>query len=793
MLEIIDNVLKISVRNLVEFLCQSGDIDNRFGGISDRTAMEAGSKAHRKIQKSMGPEYRSEVPLKFSQSGERYMVAVEGRADGIFPNGEVICIDEIKGTYKDIRYITEAYYVHKAQAMCYGYFYGRDNKLDKVGVRVTYVNLDDESIKYFEEIYSVSELEEWFAGLISELRRWGDFVCDHIDKRNTSIKALEFPFEYREGQRNLAVNVYKSINIKKNLFIQAPTGAGKTISTLYPSVKAMGEGLADKIFYLTAKTITRTAAEDTVSQLRHKGLVLKSATITAKDKICMLKSGTGPECNPVACPYAKGHYDRINEAVYDIITHEDVINRQVIEEYAVKHNVCPFEFCLDITYWVDCIVCDYNYAFDPHVCLKRFFAEGAENNYVFLVDEAHNLVDRAREMYSAVIIKEEILEIKRMIGSSHGKRVINALDRCNRNLLELKRKCDETYMILQDDDAFSLNMARLFEELTVFMEKNRDFPNMKELSEFFFKVNHYNYIHDELDDNYMIYTEHTEDGFAIKLFCVNPSQRLKKCIAKGRNAVFFSATLLPVNYYKELLSGDTEDYAIYANSVFDIKKRKILIGNDVTSRYTRRNAEEFNRIKKYIENIVTAKKGNYLVFFPSYKYLLNVYECCENKENIEYVIQHSGMTEADKEEFLSRFNSRSEDRTLVGFCVMGGVFSEGIDLREDSLIGAVIVGTGLPSIETRQQLLKLYFDEKENLGYEYAYTYPGMNKVLQAAGRVIRTEEDRGVIVLLDDRFLTSRYKSLFPREWSDYCVTNVNKVHQEILDFWNDMDYNEK
>ncbi len=793
MLEINNNILKISVRNLVEFLCRSGDIDNRFSGISDRTAMEAGSKAHRKIQKSMGPGYRSEVPLKFVVPKDRYDVVIEGRADGIFSDDEIVYIDEIKGTYRDIRYITQAQYVHKAQAMCYGCFYAVSNKLDRIGIRVTYVNLDVENIKYFEEVFSISELLEWFEKLVDELCKWGDFVCEHKKQRDATIKNLEFPFEYREGQRNLAVNVYKSINLKKNLFIQAPTGVGKTISTVYPAVKAMGEGLADKIFYLTAKTITRTAAEETINYLRNKGLVFKSATITAKDKICMLESDTGPECNPMVCPYAKGHYDRVNEAVYDIITHEDVISRRVIEAYAAKHRVCPFECCLDVTYWMDAIICDYNYAFDPHVCLKRFFADGTDKDYVFLVDEAHNLVDRAREMYSASIIKEEILEIKKMIGSSYGRRVINALDRCNKNLLELKRQCDEEYRILETEDSFALNMVRLSEELTVFMERNRDFPNMKEVSEFFFKVNHYNYIHEELDENYMIYTEHTEQGFALKLFCVNPSERLKKCIAKGRNGIFFSATLLPINYYKELLSGDMEDYAIYAQSVFDVSKRKLLIGNDVTSRYTRRNITEYTRIKNYIENIVTAHRGNYLVFFPSYKYLLDVYECCDKRDDVEYVIQHSGMTEADKEDFLVRFNDNHNETALVGFCVMGGVFSEGIDLKEDSLIGAIIVGTGLPSIDTRQQLLRYYFDEKEKLGYEYAYTYPGMNKVLQAAGRVIRTEEDKGVVVLLDDRFLTSRYKALFPREWSDYCITNVNKVHEEILDFWNDMHYNKE
>lgn len=791
MLEIKDNVLKISVRNLVEFLCRSGDIDNSYGKGPDRAAMEAGSRAHRKIQKSMGPEYHSEVPLKFQIPGELYTIAVEGRADGIFCSEGITYIDEIKGTYSDVRHFTESVYVHRAQAMCYGYFYAAMNELERIGIRITYVNLETEEIRYFEEVLSFKELEKWFDGLITELRKWGDFLCEHTSRRNRSIEGVEFPFEYRDGQRNLAVNVYKSISLKKNLFIQAPTGVGKTISTVFPSVKAMGEGFAEKIFYLTAKTITRTAAEETFGILRKNGLIFKSATITAKEKICLLESETGPECNSAVCPFAKGHYDRVNDAVYDIITHEDVINRQKIEEYAIKHQVCPFEFCLDITYWMDGVICDYNYAFDPQVCLKRFFAEGGNRDYVFLIDEAHNLVDRARQMYSAAMVKEEILEIKKMVSTYGGKRLVNVLEKCNRNLLELKRQCDSDYMILDSDDAFALNMLRLQEELSAFLEKNKEFPNAKELWDFFFKVNSYNTIHENLDDNYMIYVEHAREGFTIRLFCVNPSGNLSKRISAGRNGVFFSATLLPINYYKELLSGNTDDYAIYAHSVFDEKNRKLIIGRDVTSRYTRRNIREFQKIRDYIVNIAGAKKGNYLVFFPSYKYLENVHGCCGGEANIEFIVQHSNMREQDKEEFLKAFENPSKDKSLVGMCVMGGIFSEGIDLKNDSLIGAVIVGTGLPSIDTRQQLLKIYFDEKENMGYEYAYIYPGMNKVLQAAGRVIRTEQDRGIIALLDDRFLTSGYVSLFPREWSDYRITEVDMVREEILDFWNDVQYN--
>ena len=793
MLRIKNNLLKISVRSLVEFLCQSGDIDNRFGKVADKNPMEAGSRAHRKIQKSMGPEYQSEVLLKLYIETDKYNISIEGRADGIFQNDEITYIDEIKGTYKDLRYLNEAADVHKAQAMCYAYFYSRMNSCKRMGVRITYVNLETEETKYFEEVMGCVQIENWFDGIIQELRKWGDFVFDHTAMRNESVEELAFPYEYRDGQHDLAASVYKSIRQGKNLFIQAPTGVGKTISTVYPSVKAMGSGAVEKIFYLTAKTITRTAAQSAYDDLIKCGLIFKTVTITAKEKICFQENDLKIECNPIACPYAKGHYDRINDAVFDIITHEDIINRQTIEEYARKHMVCPFEFSLDISYWVDGIICDYNYVFDPHVCLKRFFSEGNKGEYVFLVDEAHNLVDRAREMYSASICKEELLGIKRVVGNDYGKRIVNAFDRCNRNLLELKRQCNNEYMIIESEDLFALNMERLGEEISAFMEKNKNFPNMKELSKFFFKVKHYNEMHELLDENYMIYTEHTKEGFALKLFCVNPSVNLAQRINAGINAVFFSATLLPVNYYKKLLSGNMDDYAVYAHSVFDINKRKLLIGRDVTSRYVRRTESEYKKICKYIGEITKVKKGNYFVFFPSYKYLSDVYTYVDKCENIKYIIQQQNMTEQDKEIFLEEFSSSQGDVTLIGMCVMGGIFSEGIDLKKDGLIGAIIVGTGLPSIDIRQQLLRQFFDEKERNGYEYAFVYPGMNKVLQAAGRVIRTEEDCGIIALLDDRFLTSQYRGLFPREWNNYVVTDINTVGEEILDFWSNMHYNGK
>ncbi|MCM1308134.1 MAG: ATP-dependent DNA helicase [Butyrivibrio sp.] len=786
MFDITDGQLKISVRTLVEFLCRSGDIDNRFGGVPDKTAMEAGSRAHRRIQKSMGADYKAEVPLKWSGDGESYQILVEGRADGIFASDGIFYIDEIKGTYRDIKYLTEPVYVHKAQAMCYAFFYMLDNGIkDRIGIRMTYVSLDSDDVRYFEEILGFEELKAWFEELIGQLSRWGDYLCEHLAERARSVKGLRFPFEYRKGQRELAVNVYRAIGMRCNLFIQAPTGVGKTISTVYPAVMSLGNGGSGKIFYLTAKTITRTAAEEAFSLLQARGLKFKTVTITAKEKICLLDSETGPECNPVSCPYAKGHNDRVNEAVYDLITHENFVSRQALEEYAAKHRVCPFELCLDVSYWVDGIICDYNYVFDPHVYLKRYFAEGRAAEHIFLIDEAHNLVDRAREMYSAHMFKEDFLSVKKLV-KGHSGELVRALERCNANLLELKRGCDGAYAVLESDGAFALNMQRLGEEIVKFTESHRDFAYMRELSEFYFDVLHYNGIRDCLDENYIIYTEHTDSGFMLRLFCVNPSKNLKTCLQKGRAAVFFSATLLPVNYYKELLSGDKEDYAVYARSPFDAHKRLLLVGRDVSSRYTRRNEIEYAKIVRYIEETVSGREGNYLVFFPSYKYMEEVYALMlrEGANAFEVKLQSRDMSEREKELFLESFG-RADGGSLVGFCVMGGVFSEGIDLKKDSLIGAVIVGTGLPSINTAGQLLRRYYDEKEGCGYEYAYVYPGMNKVLQAAGRVIRTDEDRGVIALLDDRFLTPAYLSLFPAEWSEYSAVTAETVKQEVLDFW--------
>lgn len=784
----VGKAVKISVRNLVEFILRSGDIDNRNGGMADKDAMQEGSRIHRKIQKAQKGDYQAEVSLNLTvpvldeESGDSLELTVEGRADGIFTreDGNIPCIDEIKGGYRELKYLTEPVGVHLAQAKCYAYMYLLKNeKTAEIGTRLTYCNIETEEIKYFEEIHTFEELKEWFDKLIKEYAKWAVWQSRWIEERNASILPVDFPFPYREGQKRLVSGVYRTILSGKKLFIEAPTGVGKTISTVFPAVRAMGEGKAERLFYLTAKTITRTVAEETFRILKAQGMKLKFVTLTAKEKICILDKC---DCNPVACERAKGHYDRVNDAVFDLLTSEEEINRELIETYAKKHRVCPFEMALDVTTWADAIICDYNYVFDPTVQLKRFFASDKKNDYVFLIDEAHNLVERAREMYSAVLVKERFLDARAVV-KVYSERLAKKLSACNQAFLKLKRQCDE-FELFDSVGDLVLKLLALSTELEEFLQEHLAFEKREQLLELYFEVRSFLAIHDILNDKYRIYGDYAGDEFRIHLQCMDPSDNLKGCLLKGRSAVFFSATLLPINYYMEQLGGEEDDYAIYAASPFDKGKRLLMVGGDVSTRYKRRSEDEYQKIADYILRFVEMKKGNYFVFFPSYQFMQKVADSFPLDKEWELYVQASGMTEAEKEDFLGVFTEEPEI-TRIGFCVMGGIFGEGIDLKNDRLIGAVIVGTGLPMVCNERELFRNYYDEKKDSGFEYAYLYNGMNKVLQSSGRVIRTDDDRGAILLLDERFLTRQYLNLFPREWFPYETVTLHTVQKKLADFW--------
>ncbi len=791
-------VIKISVRNLVEFILRSGDIDNRQTTGMQAEAMQRGSRMHRKLQKLAGGAYQAEVPLKMEFVEEHYTIILEGRADGLIVseqfdfNGqdqtEKICavtIDEIKGVFFDISQMTEPVSVHLAQAKCYAFIYAVQNHVQEIGVRMTYANLDTEEVRYFYIRYAFDELEHWFLSLMQEYKKWAQFQYEQHKIRQHSIKMLEFPFPYRKGQKDLVSGVYRTILRQKNLFIQAPTGTGKTISTLFPALKAVGEGYGDKIFYLTAKTITAAVAKETLDIFYAQGYRAKTVQITAKEKLCMMEETT---CSPEACPYAKGHFDRVNDAVFQLLQQADMFTRELIIEQAQKHMVCPFELCLDTASWVDNIICDYNYVFDPKVYLKRFFSEGVRGDYLFLVDEAHNLIERGREMYSAVLYKEDFLAVKKIV-KKRSVRLAGELNKCNKILLDYKRECEQ-YQYHKNISVLVTALMRLSAEYEKFLQKYREFEDREAVLDLYFQVRRFLDVSEILDDNYVIYSEHENERFRIKLYCVDPSRNLQQRLDKGHSTIFFSATLLPIQYYKSLLSTREDNYAIYAETVFRPQQQLLLIGSDVTSRYTRRSEEEYERMAEYIYQTALQKKGNYIVFFPSYRMMEDVYGCFLEKTArthipIDSIVQQSGMIESDRESFLAEFTKEREN-SMAAFCIMGGIFGEGIDLKQEQLIGALIIGTGLPQVGNEREILRQFYDQRCGSGFDYAYRFPGMNKVLQAAGRVIRTVSDIGVIELLDERFLRREYRALFPREWSSCQVCSVNNVAHKLQEFWN-------
>ncbi|SEK69785.1 Rad3-related DNA helicase [Butyrivibrio sp. ob235] len=793
--------IKISVRALVEFLFRSGNLDNRIHHAPD-TAMQEGGRIHRMIQKRMGSDYQAEVPLSYTHTDTNYILTIDGRADGVMERKDKpLLVDEIKGTYRDLKKIKEPDYVHLAQARCYAAILTMQNELEKVSVRITYCNIESEEIKLFEEDHTAAEIIEWFENTLSLYHRWAEYLATWDEVRKKSIQGAQFPFPYREGQKDLAASVYRTIYHGRKLFLEAPTGTGKTISTVFPAVKAIGEDKADRIFYLTAKTITRTVAEETFEILRREqGLKFKTVTLTAKDKICFIEKS---DCNPAACLYAEGHFDRINDCIYEVLTKADSFDRQTIEHYAKKHSVCPFELSLDLSLFADAIICDYNYVFDPFIYLKRFFAAGNKGENIFLIDEAHNLLDRGRDMYSKAINLEVLRAFESLIKAVH-PRIANIVASICTEMEKYRDEC-ETAIVLDDISPLIKKINLIINVISSWLEDHTEGMYRDEILEFYFDISGFATIYELINEKYVIFAENDEEnGFRIKLLCADPSDNLSLCMERAKSTILFSATLLPIQYYKKLLGGTSEDYEIYAHSVFDPSRCGRLIASDVTSKYTRRSENEYRKIAAYIDAIVSAKSGNYMIFFPSRVFMDEVGYIFEQEyydENTqEILVQQEIMSEEEREEFLSRFSPANDidlesiinmeievepSKSILGFCMMGGIFGEGIDLKDDSLIGVIIVGTGIPLVCNEREIIKEFFELSDEDGFDYAYRYPGMNKVLQAAGRVIRTETDAGIVALLDERFLQRSYYEMFPREWKGIIRTSTSRVKNDVKALW--------
>ncbi|MGL4697413.1 helicase C-terminal domain-containing protein [Enterococcus larvae] len=785
------NSEKIPIRRLVEFILRKGSIDSR--RTSSHTAQE-GSRIHRKLQKEAGKGYQKEVKIAKEVELNEKTYSVEGRMDGVFTDEqEKLVIDEIKTSetaFDDLYEEQLAMYWH--QVKCYGAIYSEQEELEEITLQLTYFQTTTEEITKTQKVFTRSELKSFFDELLEEYEKWLIFSESWRKIRNQSLKELPFPYgDYRKGQRELAVGVYKTILSEQRLFVEAPTGTGKTISTLFPSLKALGEEKAEKIFYLTAKTITRQVAEDAVQAMNQKDMKIKSLTITAKDKICFL---TERNCTPEHCPFAAGYYDRLNEGLWDILHQENQFTREIIEKYAQKHQLCPYELSLDVSLWCDLVICDYNYVFDPTVYLRRFFDEGIKKDYLFLIDEAHNLVNRSREMYSAELSKGQLLLMKKLL-----KKKQTSLTRAVNKVIDDFDQLDE-FCISEDKefiaqaapiDSLEKKIFRLTEKIGEWLPQNQELPELNQLLEIYFSLLNYLKISEFYDDHYCTYIQKKNRGISVKLFCLDPSYLLEQKLDMANASVLFSASFTPLSYYKDILGGKEDSLTYRIPNPFPDENQRLLIARYVQTTYRERE-NSLDYLVESLTAMVAQKKGNYLFFFPSYVYLDMVYDAFKKKNpEISTLIQQTEMDEKERERFLEQFTEKPEE-TLIGFCVLGGVFSEGIDLKGDRLIGTAVISVGLPQINEEQELIKEYFDE-QGLGFQYAYQIPGMNKVLQAAGRVIRDAEDRGVVLLLDQRFASPAYQRLVPPHWHQaQILPTIHHLEENIRAFWNEKDKSE-
>lgn len=774
--------IKVSVRDLVEFVLMHGDIVSGFTGSSRNT--EA-IRAHQIIQKAYGEGYSKEVPLSFNVDSDDLTLEVGGRIDGLYVGEDEVIIDEIKTTTLDLDTLEEEHNIlHWAQAKCYAYIYSVQNNFNNIYVQLTYYNLDTKETRKFMKEFNIEELKIFFNELVQDYFHWARVMISWSEKRNQSIEQLNFPFpNYRKGQRELAVAAYKTIKEGSKLFAQAPTGIGKTMATVFPAVKALGEGHVSKIFYLTAKTITRTIAEKAFSNLKEDGLRAKTLTLTAKEKICFKEKA---ECNPDKCEYAKGHFDRVKTALEDVFS-MDTFTREVVEEYSRKHTVCPFEFSLELSNWADCVICDYNYVFDPSASLKRFFMEGG-GDFAFLIDEAHNLVDRGREMFSAQLSKKPVLELKKST-KGNAPKLHKILNKMNGYFIELRKKCEEEGRASLVQKEAPKEIYPLMNEFLAAAEKNllehKEAAFNEELLELYFNVYAFMRTAEYYDEKFVTYIELSNSEVSVKLFCLDPSFLISEGMKKGKAAVLFSATLSPMEYFIQVLGGDEKSYRIRLASPFPKENLCLLVEDKISTKYKRREYT-YDKLTEAVNNVVESKAGNYLVFFPSYQYMNEVYSRFTALNTAaKTIIQSSGMSEEEREDFLNNFSEAVEE-TLVGFAVMGGIFGEGIDLTGDRLSGAIIVGVGLPQVCLERDIIRDYFNETKGTGFEYAYIYPGMNKVMQAVGRVIRTENDRGVVMLIDERFSDNTYRRLFPPEWQPKTISGkMNTLEGLLNSFW--------
>ncbi len=801
----------IGAREMVEFVLRRGDLGGEYDFMPlDRSL--AGIRGHRQWQNSRPEGYVKEVPLAFDIETEEFVFRVRGRIDGVLPStAEGVLIEEIKTIVG--HWDGESDPLDWAQAKCYGYIYSSQNGLSEIAVQLTYLELDSGKATEMRQRFAFGALESFFDEVSSVYIDWVRRRHEWKKVRDDSIRALLFPYDvFRAGQRDLAVAAYRTLANGGKLFVEAPTGIGKTISVLFPAIKAAGEGRLSRVFYLTARTVGRGIAEKAVADMRARGLQWRSLTITAREKTCVRD---GRACDARTCPLAIGYYDRRLEAMRTALEQER-ITRPVLDAVAADHRVCPFALSMDLSFWVDAVICDYHYIFDPQGYLRCHFTQ-EDGDCAVLVDEAHNLVDRAREMYSADLDSGEIDQVRSSLKSSAAcvrslGRLVRAIRKysssknpdspaeteilpgefdfrspalmSNKAAPSQPREADANIRVCREapEDLLPPIEAALKEAEAVLSQENlRD--GRENLLSLYFRLHAFRQTLRDYDSHYATLAG-AEPSSRVQLYCLDPSLQLEQALKKAKSAVFFSATLTPLDYYKRLLGGASEDRELRLASPFPVENLAVLVHQNVQTRLKARGGS-LDEVAAAIDALVRERRGNYLVYFPSYEYLTSVRQKFEVLQpETATIAQRPGMTEPEREDLLAAFVAGAE-KTLVGFAVLGGVFGEGIDLVGERLIGVVVVGVGLPYITAERNVIRDHFEEAIGEGFDYAYLFPGMNRVLQAIGRVIRSDSDRGVALLLDARFAEPRYSRLFPPWWRIQLVRNPAQIAAAAKAFW--------
>lgn len=752
------NEIKIGIKELAIFACQSGNLTNEFFSNRD---LENGTALHRFIQCKYNEKSAKEVYIKKQISYYQDEIILHGFIDGVLNIDDEIIIEEIKSTIKELDEIDPTERMeYIAQLKIYGYLYALEHELSHIHLRLTYISVVDYTIKHFDYIMETEALEEFVFDCLEKYMSWYQLQEDALIQKEVTISSVKFPFgKMRAGQRDMMKACYQTMKKNEILYCIAPTGIGKTMGTLFSSLKTLGKN--DKLFYLTAKGSGKNAPLNAVRILAKKGLKVKTINIIAKKKICNAKL---KNCNTDECPYAVGFFDRIRDAIVEIFKDYDIYDEENISYVANKHKICAFEFSLELSYYCDIIIADYNYVFDPRAQLVRYFDDNTYHPKV-LVDEAHNLISRSKEMFSAMISEEDIRILRRVL-NGYKPSVRNVCNKAIEHISDYHEQLvDKTiYVSTENDQNLVVLLKNILSACDELFLENKKIPHKDEAMDVYFKILEYVQISEYFQDTHRLIAKIENGICTIQEYCLDASQFILDTIETSvHGIVFFSATLTPLAYHADVLTKGKGNF-LELPSPFDPMNLDIIINPYVSTKYKQRE-QSIDYIIEAIEILTNVGGGNYIVFFPSYQYMRMVLDAL-GEVDFEVIVQQTNATEQERNLIIERF--KNTDGCKVGFFVLGGVFAEGIDYVGDWLSGVIIVGVGLPMVCDENNILKDYYEVLYQNGFDYAYTYPGFTKVVQAAGRVIRSETDRGVVLLIDERFSYLKYQELMPKHWKN-------------------------